>query len=96
MYYILHIPTNQFIYTIDGFDPLTVVFTQYELEFSNSLSKFKLLSVRGQSDFEQLFSYGDAVGYNLDFSDTYSVQVSSDRLHEFCLIPIGNSHEILC
>ena len=94
MYYILHIPTNQFIYTIEQFDYSEIMFSAYERSFADNPSDFKLLSVPGQPEFEQLFSSN--IGYYVDFSDTYSVYVNSKNLAQFCLIPAERSYEILC
>ena len=91
MYYVMHIPTGQFLY--DGSNSLgypPVLYSEYEINSLNMYTKQKL-TVLNHAHFMKIIS--TLLSRILRFSKGNEMILTEDTEIEFCLVPSGETDE---
>ena len=101
MYYIMHIPTRQFIY-IDTYES-AALFTRGEIDdYKIDCGEISLVRVSCEEEFKKLWNMRPQRNYfQMELGGDYYVDRTQESMDEFCLVPIkrvdsGESNESPC
>ena len=91
MYYVMHIPTGQFLYRIAQFFDRSKhdvsIYSEYELQRSKIARSASRIVCKDILELLEWFHCKD-LGEEIRFSDTYQINRSKKYICEFTLIPI--------
>lgn len=91
MYYVMHIPTGQFLYRTETWldRPKTSVALYTEYEIFGCFDEYTKITCRNWDELLEWFTQALLMnGETLTFSNTFQVGRRPEFLHEFTLVPI--------